>query len=77
MEKHCRINITLPGSISEELDRVAKELNDKKSGIIVKALELYFDELDIIIAEKRFKELEEGNEELVQAEEVWKDLGLD
>ncbi|MFQ6677854.1 MAG: CopG family transcriptional regulator [Fidelibacterota bacterium] len=77
MEKHYRINITLPGSISEELDRVAKELNDKKSGIIVKALELYFDELDIIIAEKRFKELEEGNEELVQAEEVWKDLGLD
>ncbi len=77
MEKHYRINITLPGSISEELDHVAKELNDKKSGIIVKALELYFDELDIIIAEKRLKELEEGNEELVQAEEIWKDLGLD
>ncbi len=77
MEKHYRINITLPGSISEELNHVAKELNDKKSSIIVKALELYFDELDIVIAETRLKELEEGNEELVQAEEVWKDLGLD
>lgn len=77
MEKHYRLNITLPGSISEELNHVAKELNDKKSSIIVKALELYFDELDIVIAETRLKELEEGNEEPVPAEEVWKYLGLD
>ncbi len=77
MEKHYRINITLPGSVSEELDQVAEELNDKKSRIITKALELYFDELDIEIAEKRLQNLKNGNEELIPAEDVWAELGLD
>ena len=77
MEKHYRINITLPGSISEELNHVAEELKDKKSHIIAKALELYFDELDIEIAERRLNEVEKGKEVLIPAEEVWKDLGLD
>jgi len=77
MEKHYRINITLPGSVSEELDQVAEELNDKKSRIITKALELYFDELDLEIAEKRLQNLKNGKEELIPAEDVWAELGLD
>lgn len=77
MEKHYRINITLPGSVSDELDQVAEELNDKKSRIVTKALELYFDELDIEIAEKRLQELKDGKEETISADEVWADLGLD
>ncbi len=77
MEKHNRINITLPGSVSEELDQVAEELNDKKSRIITKALELYFDELDLEIAEKRLQNLKNGKEELIPAEDVWAELGLD
>ena len=42
MSKHYRMNITLPGAVSEELESISKELGSKKSHIITKALELYF-----------------------------------
>jgi len=60
IEKHARINITLPKTLEEELNSVSKELNDKKSHIIARALNLYFDELDTLIADKRYKEYKEG-----------------
>ncbi|MDO9577181.1 MAG: hypothetical protein Q7J16_04800 [Candidatus Cloacimonadales bacterium] len=71
MNKHTRLNITLPAGIALELDKLATELNGKKSSIIADALELYFDEMDTALAEKRLK-----NAELVSAEDVWKELGL-
>ena len=76
IEKHIRLNLTLPESISTELASIAKELNDKKSRIVARALELYFDELDGQIAEKRMQNLKAGNSELIAVEEVWKELGL-
>ena len=76
IEKHIRINVTLPESIARELTLIADELNDKKSRIVAKALELYFDEIDGQIAEKRLSELKQGDTELVDAEKVWKELGL-
>jgi len=77
MSKHYRMNITLPGAVSEELDSVSKELGSKKSHIITKALELYFDELDVEIAENRLRELEDGKTELISADRVWEELGID
>ncbi len=76
IEKHVRMNITLPESVARELILIADELNDKKSRIVAKALELYFDEIDGQIAEKRLSELKQGDTELVDAEKVWKELGL-
>ncbi|NQV17182.1 MAG: hypothetical protein HQ534_01365 [Armatimonadetes bacterium] len=76
IEKHVRMNVTLPESVARELTLIADELNDKKSRIIAKALELYFDEIDGQIAEKRLSELKQGDTELVDAERVWKELGL-
>ena len=76
MEKHTRLNITLPESLANELNQMAKELPDKKSRIITKALELYFDELDGFIAEKRLAELQNGKITTTPAEEVWAELGL-
>jgi len=76
VDKYCRLNITLPQNIAEELERVATELQDKRSRVIVKALELYFAEIDVIIAEKRLQELQNGKTELVSTEEVWAELGL-
>ena len=76
MEKHTRLNITLPESLANELNQMAKELPDKKSRIITKALELYFDELDGFIAEKRLAELQNGKTNTIPAEEVWAELGL-
>lgn len=77
MSKHYRMNISLPMAVSEELETVSKELGSKKSHIITKALELYFDELDVEIAENRLREFEEGKTKLIPAEEVWEELGID
>jgi predicted DNA-binding protein len=71
------MNITLPESISDELNQVSEELQTKKSHIISKALELYFDELDLQIAEKRLKEAKENKDELIPAEKVWRELGIE
>jgi len=75
-EKHHKLNITLPESILNELSVVAKELNDKKSRIIAKALSLYFDEIDTQIAENRFKKYEQGKTKSYTLEEVETELGF-
>ena len=71
-----RHNITLDEEVSRELEIMANELGEKKSKIIEKALTVYFDLLDIKIAEKRMKDLEKGCDKLIDAEEVWKNLGI-
>ncbi len=71
-----RHNITLDEEVSKELDTVAKELGEKKSKIIEKSLTVYFDLLDLKLAKKRMKDLEEGRDKLIDAGEVWKDLGI-
>jgi len=71
-----RHNITLDEEISKELETVARELGEKKSNIIEKALTVYFDLLDLKIAQKRLNALKTGRDRLVDAEDVWKRLGL-
>jgi predicted DNA-binding protein len=71
-----RHNITLDVDVSRELDTIANELGEKKSYIIEKALTVYFDLLDLKLAEKRMKELEQGRDTLLDANEVWKNLGI-
>jgi len=74
---HVRLNISLDEEIVKELNNIAKELGEKKSHIIRDALMYYFDYLDIKIAEKRLKAIEEGKPKLIPFEEVKKQLGLD
>jgi predicted DNA-binding protein len=71
-----RHNITLDQDVSNELESVAGELKEKKSAIIEKALEAYFDLLDLRVAKKRLAELEKGRDNLLSAEDVWKKLGI-
>lgn len=71
-----RHNISLDEEVSKELETMAKELGEKKSKIIEKALTVYFDLLDLKLAKKRMKELEKGQDKIVDAEEVWKNLGI-
>jgi len=75
IEKHIRINITLPRSLDQELALVSEELNDKKSHIIARALTLYFDELDTLVADNRYKKLKEGKSETVSLTELEKIVG--
>jgi len=71
-----RHNITLDEDVSTELESVAEELGEKKSAIIEKALETYFDLLDLKLAKKRLADLEKGSDRLLDSEEVWKKLGI-
>jgi predicted transcriptional regulator len=71
-----RHNITIDEGVSKELDSVAEELGEKKSAIIEKALEAYFDLLDLKLAKKRLADLEKGRDRLLDPEEVWKKLGI-
>ena len=71
-----RHNITLDDDVSQELEAMVKELGEKKSSIIEKALTVYFDLLDLRLAQKRLKDLKEGRDRMVDAQEVWKDLGI-
>jgi len=71
-----RHNITLDEDVSKELDSVAEELGEKKSAIIEKALETYFDLLDLKLAKKRLADLEKGSDRLLDSEVVWRKLGL-
>ena len=71
-----KATFTIDKHILIELDSIAKELGHKKSHIVEQALELYFDTIDTMIADKRLDELASGKEEAISAEDVWKDLGL-
>ena len=73
---HTRHNITLDKDISRELEEISKELGEKKSAIIEKALTAYFDLLDLKLAKKRLKDLERGKDKIVDAEKVWKIIGI-
>jgi predicted DNA-binding protein len=67
---------TLDQHIIDELNEISKELNEKKSHIVEKALLLYFDLLDIKIADKRLRDVKQGKSKLISAEDVYKELGL-
>lgn len=71
-----RHNITIDAEVSEELERLAKELGEKKSTLIERALEVYFDLLDLKVARKRLNDLQKRKIKTVDAEDVWKDLGI-
>jgi len=66
----------LDKEIAEELELISKELGEKKSELIEKALTFYFDYIDVKIAEKRLKRLEQGETETIPAEKVFKELGI-
>jgi mRNA-degrading endonuclease RelE of RelBE toxin-antitoxin system len=76
IEKHTRINITLPTTLGRELTLVSQELNDKKSHIIARALTLYSDELDTLLADSRYKKYREEQTETVTVAELASDPAL-
>jgi predicted DNA-binding protein len=71
-----RHNITIDEDVSKELESVASELGEKKSAIIEKALEAYFDLMDLRLAKKRLADLDKGRDRVHDAEAVWKKLGI-
>ncbi|HNX75067.1 MAG TPA: ribbon-helix-helix domain-containing protein [Candidatus Rifleibacterium sp.] len=71
-----RVSFTLDKNILSELDEIAKELGAKKSHIVEQALEMYFDAIDTMIADKRLDEIAEGKMKVLSLAEFKKELGL-
>lgn len=69
------INIRLEKEIIETLDEYASELNKTRTGLIEKAIELYFDTLDEMISDKRIDDVKSGKSEVYTLEDVAKKLG--
>ncbi len=74
--QRVRSTFTIDKDVINELNSVAEELGEKKSHIVEKALTMYYDYIDVVIAEKRVRELEEGKSRLVPADEAFKELGI-
>jgi len=71
-----RSTFTVSDFVIDELNSVSKELNEKKSHIVEKALNMYFDTLDEKLSDQRLKNFEEKKEKLIPASGVFKELGL-
>jgi len=67
-----RLNITIPESLNNDINHYAEELGRKKSHIIASALDMYFDYIDLKVAEERLN----SNEPTYSLEEMKKELGL-
>ena len=70
------INIRLEKEILETLDEYATELNKTRTSLIEKAIELYFDKLDEMVADKRIDNIKSGKSSIVPLEEVFKKAGI-
>ncbi|MFK5975010.1 MAG: hypothetical protein QM493_00755 [Sulfurovum sp.] len=71
-----RSTFTVSDFIIDELNSVSKELNEKKSHIVEKALSMYFDTIDEKLSDLRLKNLEDKKEKIIPANEVFRELGL-
>ncbi len=70
------INIRLEKDMVNTLDEYAGELDKTRTSLIEKAIELYFDKLDEMLADKRIDDLKSGKTTLVPLEEVFKKAGI-
>jgi predicted DNA-binding protein len=71
------INIRLEKDVVQTLDEYAQELDKTRTSLVEKAIELYFDKLDEMVADKRIDNLKSGKSTVVSMEEVFKKAGID
>ena len=71
------INIRLDKEMIETLDTYASELDKSRTSLVEKAIELYFDTLDEMVADKRIDNLKSGKSTVISLEEVFKQAGID
>lgn len=69
--------ISMDRELAEELSTLSKLLGISQSEIVEKALDFYFDYLDLKVAEKISREVREGKMKVYDAEEVFRELGID
>jgi len=70
------INIRLEKEMLETLDEYATELEKSRTSLIEKSIELYFDKLDEMVADKRIDNLKSEKTTAVSLEEVFIKAGV-
>jgi len=71
------VNIRLDTDLLEDLDEYARELNKTRTALVEKAIELYFDRLDEMLADRRIDDLQKGRSDVVSMEEVFRKAGIE
>ncbi len=71
------INIRLEKEMLASLDNYARELEKTRTSLIEKAIDLYFDKLDEMVADKRIDALKNGETEVIPLEAVFARAGID
>ena len=74
---YVKSTFTLPEELVKELNEFVKKTGNKKSNIVAKALEMYFDYLDLKIAKDRLKEMEKLNLKPLTIDEMKKELKIE
>ncbi len=69
--------ISFEEGVARELERVSKALGTTQKDVIERALDFYFDHTDAILAEKISNEIREGKIKVHDADEVFKELGIE
>ena len=69
--------ISFEEGIARELERVSKALGTTQKDVIERALDFYFDHTDAILAEKISNEIREGKIKVHDADEIFKELGIE
>lgn len=70
------INIRLEKDVIESLDEYAHELDKTRTSLIEKSIELYFDTLDEMVADKRIDNIKSGKTTVLTLEEVFAKAGI-
>ncbi len=70
------INIRLEKEMLATLDEYASELDKSRTSLIEKSIELYFDKLDEMVADKRIDNLKSGKTTALSLEEVFAKAGI-
>jgi len=70
------INIRLEKDVIDNLDEYAQELDKTRTSLIEKAIDMYFDKLDEMVADKRIDNLKSGKTKVIPLEEVFAKAGI-
>jgi len=69
--------ISFDSAVAEELETLSKTLDITQKELIERALDFYFDHTDSITAQKISDDVVSGKEKVHDADDVFKELGLE
>ena len=69
--------LSLDEGIAKELENVADALHKTQKEVVESALDFYFDYTDAVVADKITKEINAGEMQLLDAKDVYKELGIE